>query len=62
MGSFALQRSFSFVKSMVVGIGVAPIDSCIWFLAHRGGTIRRSGLVEVLVALLGEVCHCGSGF
>ena len=24
-------------------------------------TIRRRGLAEVVVALLEEVCHCGSG-
>ena len=30
-------------------------------LANGNGTIRRCGLFEIGVALLEEVCHCGSG-
>jgi hypothetical protein len=30
-------------------------------LGPGSGTIRRCGLVGVGVALLKEVCHCGSG-
>ena len=30
-------------------------------LGSGSGTIRRCGLVEVGVALLKEVCHCGGG-
>jgi hypothetical protein len=31
-------------------------------LGPGNGTIKRCGLVEVGVALLEEVCHCGCGF
>jgi hypothetical protein len=30
-------------------------------LGPGSGTIRRCGLVEVGVALLEDVCHCGGG-
>ena len=31
-------------------------------LGPGNGTVRRCGLVRVSVALLEEVCHCGSRF
>ena len=39
------------------------LDMCsdLNMLGPGHGTIRRCGLVEVGVALLEEVCHCGGG-
>ena len=45
------------------GIGGRKEGRCggLNMLGPGSGTIRRCGLVGVGVALLKEVCHCGSG-
>ena len=48
--------------TMVVWIGMVPIDSGLHMFAIGGGTIRSCGLLGVSVAFLEEVCHLGVGF
>jgi hypothetical protein len=39
-------------------MGMPPIGSCVPMLSH---TVRRCGPIGGGVALVEEVCHCGSG-
>jgi hypothetical protein len=40
---------------------MAPKTHVFEYLALGSGSLRRSALVRIGVALLEEVCHCGGG-